>query len=395
LGRTDASDAFNKAVGVFKVMHSLNKYQGLRVVPDRDTFESLLECALRSGKVGEIPERAEKVLALMHQQWSSDHDDSVKPDAEIYSKIISAWGKTSRRDACDRLEALLDQMQLTQIQPNRQCFTNAMVAYRKHGRPEKVQAQFDAMTKAWKDDGDSNISPESSHLPHFPIYVTLLESWADAGQAARANTILELLLAENAAGRIKGLPNTRHFSSVIRAWVGSSQTDAAEQAETLLNKMEYLSLPNSAASSRTTSKKKYPCRPDADTYASVISAHAISGKAGAAERADELLKRLETIYSETGDEKCRPTLNVYSEVLRAHLLAGSVSSTDNNNNTTLMRVKVLLDSMKSLPDLDWQNQGKSVCAKVTESIKQSEIPERHALVSLVGDIIRERLGPAH
>lgn len=121
-------------------------------------------------------------------------------------------------------------------------------------------------------------------------------------------------------------PNHYSFGIVINGWAKISQTShtAAQRAEDLLQRMEQL----------YTSGKCTWIKPDVVKYTSCIHAWAKSRKRGSAHRAEKILRRMEQLYYLQGDASVKPNAVTYAAVIDAWCRNRQRNPNPNNNNNT-------------------------------------------------------------
>lgn len=143
-------------------------------------------------------------------------------------------------------------------------------------------------------------------IPNRFAYTAVMSSLAKAGQAEKAEIILNDMMDAYASGNLDLKPDTVAFSSVMDGWARLSSVDkpkCAERAMVLLERMKELELEGMG--------------PNARTYTSVLTALAKSGTWDACERARRLLNEMEVEYEE-GNAVLRPSTIHYNTVLNAY-----------------------------------------------------------------------------
>jgi pentatricopeptide repeat protein len=210
--------------------------------------------------------------------------------------------------------------------------------------------------------GDSNAAP------NFPVYTTLLQAWAKAGEPARAGEVLAAMVRKFETGHLDRQPNTRSFNTVLQAWGRSTQLDAADKAEEGLDSMHSL-----ATSGRLN------VRPDLFTYSCAISAHVRAGRPDSAERAHKLLQRLKVLHAETGDAACRPDLRVYADMVCVW--------TNSRSPQAANRIEELFLELSQMGGPSWREQGLIACRRMLEALSNCPLPERVQLVERLVDVM--------
>jgi hypothetical protein len=98
-------------------------------------------------------------------------------------------------------------------------------------------------------------------------------------------------------------PDVRTWAFVLRAWTRSKQPDAAENAQRVLDKMEYRYM-----------KGLSQIRPNFVCYTTVMGAWGYSKSSNALDKMEQILKRMEDSYEETLEPEIRPNTVSYVTV---------------------------------------------------------------------------------
>lgn len=276
----------------------------------------------------------------------------LTPDIICYTTVINAFGKSDGRGYAQEAEnILLDVVHNRHrygIQPDARLFSSTIRAWataaKKMGNPK---ARFEAAERAESilrlmaelsqelEDGDSmkgkggdDIATEETAFPEGKNYLVpttrtynaCLNAWArsDVREAApRAQALLDEMLApilqndEQANNSVKGYvppPDRLSFNITIASWARSFEKDAAVRGEALFDRMYEL---------YHSGRLGEEIKPQADTYTSVINAHARSrGRTGQTANARRLLDVMINKYS-NGEEDFAPNMMAYTSVLNA------------------------------------------------------------------------------
>ncbi|KAL3937696.1 MAG: hypothetical protein SGBAC_007244 [Bacillariaceae sp.] len=165
-------------------------------------------------------------------------------------------------------------------------------------------------------DDDGNIIVPSLGLKvKTKTFHFLIDAWAFSGEVDAADQALTLLDRMEELEDINCLsnvrPNVRSYTKAINAVARSMRPDAGEIADGVLEKMENLS----------SSGANPLAKPNAFTYTAVIEAHANSGASGAAEKSEEVLDTMIRKF-ENGDEDVTPTSRSFNAVINAYGKSG-------------------------------------------------------------------------
>jgi pentatricopeptide repeat protein len=139
------------------------------------------------------------------------------------------------------------------------------------------------------------------------LSTAVISAYARAGNAERAEALLDTMLKDYQRGNKSAKPDFKSFDIVINAWAGWGDKDPspmdAWQAEKVLRRM-WLLHDNGGLKQ---------VRPTADVYKRIIVAYKKAGNPG---RAEMMLSEMEQYY-ERGQLNERPTKQLYQAVINA------------------------------------------------------------------------------
>jgi pentatricopeptide repeat protein len=101
----------------------------------------------------------------------------------------------------------------------------------------------------------------------------VINAYAKAGNADRAEAILEEMYQDYQQGNDDAKPNVRSFSTVLSAWAKSRSAKGAERAEMIFLRMKKLS-----------ESGKFDTKPNVISYSILLDCWAKSSSRGSAER---------------------------------------------------------------------------------------------------------------
>jgi pentatricopeptide repeat protein len=168
---------------------------------------------------------------------------------------------------------------------------------------------------------------------------TVIDAWArtpSPDSATRAENILVMLDAWHKEGLLhKVQATTSSYNSIINAWCLSGRRDTTENAERILTLLE----DNDTLS------------PDSWSYASVINAYAKESAHNfdAANKAEELLKRMHQKYQAYPEESVAPSVRCFNAVLDAH-----ANSKEKDAGKRAMKLLSIMEDFYELGKSDFQ-----------------------------------------
>jgi pentatricopeptide repeat protein len=181
------------------------------------------------------------------------------------------------------------------------------------------------------DDAKDSTPPGTAQLGrHMKVekktFHFLLDAWAFSGELDAAEQAMTLLQRMEDLGQFGSSmtamtaiqPDVRSYTKAINAIARQASLTAGEDAEDLLEKMRNLS----AAASHTNPELAASIKPNTFTYTAVIQAYANSGAPGSPQRAEALIERM-IDKCQRGDDSVRPTARTFNAVIHAYGKAGN------------------------------------------------------------------------
>lgn len=291
------SDAGLLAEEVFKEMQG---YKGLDIHPNRASYTLKINCWAASGD-SQTGEQADRILEEMEQLAAAGHPE-MKPDAITIS--------------------------------------NAIHAHAKCGNPVKAEALLKQMLADYSN-GNSRMRPT---LQTINMFLASLAKANTKDHAEKADAYLrEMLAFQDSLSSFDLQPDAVTFTTVISAWANSGDPKAAERAKALFREAEMLSqspdhklvldagfyrsviracalsgdviIAESLLQDIVDGDEFGNVKPDRFMYLALLEAYSKSDLMDAAEKAEALLIRMNTLAEETGNSSINPDSACYRFVL--------------------------------------------------------------------------------
>jgi len=309
-------DGCDKAMTLLDRMEEMYYKYGEKspVCPDVRSYTKVINALSRS-KRKDSANLAEQLLYKMERVAESGENPSAKPNTYTYTAAIEAQANSGMEGSPEKAEELLERMISKHqngdpgVLPNARCFNAAISAYAKsaqHGAAQQAEILFDRLDGLYMS-GLEEAKPNSFN------YNSLINAWANCPDqedengvcsARKAQEILERMEQCYAAGDEFCKPTTVSYNAVIDAYAKSKQEEAAERAEQVLRRMGALY------------KEGADIKPNTRSFNTVINAWAKSGREDAAEKAQDLLDMMTRLYDE-GNNAVRPDAHSYCTVINA------------------------------------------------------------------------------
>lgn len=260
--RDQREHAVKRAEALFREMR-----EARNISPNVHAYTGLLNVYGRSGR----SRKAHAFLEACLDEYDRTGDLRMKPTVVTFTAILNAWSKGSNApEAPEKAHELLHRMKDEYgIEPNAFSYSSVLDCYSRSNHP-------DAATKAlclFRD-----MREVAGLEPNVYTCSNVLKAMARGGMVEEAEALL-LALVHDKGVRAKLGPHA--FSSVLYGWSKAKQRDAPERAEALLVEMQELYR-----------RKMINGPPNSVCWNNVLACWAHSDLPGAAQRADDLLKRI-------------------------------------------------------------------------------------------------------
>jgi pentatricopeptide repeat protein len=284
---------------------------------DEEVIEDIFPLLLWWGKTETVDgaTTVEKLLERLEKEVEAGNDLLTLCNKH-YTVAVDAWGKSGHEDSAKNAERILRKMEEMGksnplIAPTRVTYNAVMHAHSKVGEIQRASEILDFMINTSELEPITNdynvllganarlgqarqsedvlkrmvdrcreLGEECECAPDLYSYNMLLDAWAkstEPGRGKRAEDILETLDAKSKSGEFQWKPDVRTYSAAINAVVHSREANAIGRAESILAQAESRGID-----------------PDAYLHSSLLDAYAMSTAIGSAEKAEDLLEKLET-----------------------------------------------------------------------------------------------------
>jgi pentatricopeptide repeat protein len=299
--------------------------------PDFVSYTIVLRAWSKSGSVA-APERAEAILARMWELFNSSKEDGshwqTKPNAISYTTVLHCWALSRDEKGADRAESLFQEMKRiasdegdSDLAPNTMSYNAILDAHARRGNAERAEALLEEMYTEYSR-GNENTKPDL--VSYNSVLNAMSKSLTDKAPE-RAEIIIKKMWELYESGLFPTKPDAISYTCLIECWAISRRRDAPEQAERLLVEMK--------------KNIKSGIRPNSRTYSSVMKAWSRhSGPQGLA-RVIILLDEMLTL-SAKGDRGVRPDVRTFNLVLAMIAFSGLPDQ--------LERIDMVLGKMEAL-----------------------------------------------
>jgi pentatricopeptide repeat protein len=284
---------------------------GRQMKVDKKTFHFLLDGWAFSNQE-DAPDQAKKLLSRMvdlSRINNKYHQLDMQPDVRSYTKTINAIARHASPDAGHESEAILlnlkDSYQnqpnpeaAALLKPNSYTYTAVIQAHCNSGAPNSADTAAEWIEKMVDkyQRGDDEVQPTAK------AFNAILCAYGKAGLAERAQAVFDRMERLHASGMARAKPNTFHYNALISAYAAATGEGSAQRAEQVLGKMQDL----------YHTAKDPDVKPTTVSFNAVIDAYAKSGEDGAAQKAEQVLRRLSD-YAKPNTRSFNSIINAWAK----------------------------------------------------------------------------------
>jgi len=333
--RSGRPDAEVRAIELLNKMETLSTKKGNVLEPTVRTYNAVLTALARAGQ-------GEKAQALLERMFRLN----VTPNVHCYSNVITAYANSTPPNPGAALDVLRRMKQHSDCKPNVISYSSAISAFAKVGDPYQAKPLLDEMVDISQSENDIKMMPnivtinsvleafanaqsfESAERaeeflyaiptnyaniqPDVVSFSTVMLAWANLGEGARAERILEKMEESfQHSDSEKMCANVVSYTTAIKAWSKSDDIDAPAHVERILNKMH----------DHFKHGKKH-LKPNQITITTAISAYTHARYEGKfAPKAQQLLYEMIQEY-EAGNRSMKPQKPAFNMVRNALIKRG-------------------------------------------------------------------------
>ena len=325
--RSKNRNAWKRCINILDHMMELTDAGETAVKPNERTWNTVLNCFANSGKTKLAEEYIQKFMQASKESkvhgkpnvrtwntllasclkkrdvqtakrfWKAMKDSGVKADVVSYNTLLNCYARSSKpgRYVKDMEKTFRQMNQDQSVKPNRISYLALINFWIGMGKVEKAESILKDMCR--------NHAINGMLEPDRDLFHNVLTAWSDKSSPRKAEALLFMMMELNERHGFDISPTVETYNRLLNAWAKSKETSAGERADSILRQMESFSL---AAGHDSVS-------PDIISYNSVLNAWANSGDATAVTRIEHLI--LEMIMK--GNPKLTPNIVSYGTWLKA------------------------------------------------------------------------------
>ena len=241
--------------------------------------------------------RETRDLRKANSFWRAMKKSGVQPDIVSYNTILTCYARASKYIYPTRdINRIFGQLQEEKdLSPNRITYLALLNASIEAGQPRETE-------KILKEICVNSSNEASAVQPDRDMFHRALVAWSRNGSPLRAEALLQTMVELHDRHRFDLKPTVETFNRLLDAWAKSEETDSGERAEQILRRMQELAVGGDDE-----------VAPDVVSYNTVINAWANSLDPTALTRIEHLI--MEMILK--GNPKLTPTEASYGTWLKA------------------------------------------------------------------------------
>ena len=299
--------------------HMVHSYQAGNeaVKPDAVFCDTVLAACSRSP---DNADRAETILEQM-RELSETGDFDTQPTVKSYSSVLSCLSKLMTPDSAERAKAILSEMEdplqkgEDSIKPNLVTYSIVLKAVANAG---DLAAAEQLLSKIYETSSKENNNATKIILQALRLTLKGCAKSQDFDAAHRASTILSKFQKLSDESRLDAHPDFACYENVLFCWARSVSEEAGERAEALLRDMQTRF--NTGGKAR---------KPTSKHFLAAIQAHANTGDG---DQAEALFNQMYGEYM-MGNEPMRPDTQVFNAILFAWSVSSSPNAVDRAEKT--------------------------------------------------------------
>ncbi len=340
----------------------------LEIQPNVVTFTAVINAWARSRR----PDAAERAEAILHwmlelsstpisstgKSSASDYNPSVeikdeidlveflfiKPNCIAFNAAITAWIRSSTKDAHKQAERLMNQLwdlymtsgEDPELKPTARTFNlviNSIARSREPRCGDRAASLLNKMEDLYTA-GDDEMKPEAQTFGAI-INAYANDSPNDPQSTDKAARILQEMNSLYQMGYEGVKPNTFVYNACLNAFAKSEGN--AHQATQLLEMMEL-----------QYAKGDLSLKPDVISYSTCINAHANSRTVESGPMADSVLKRMTQRYLIEGDVGVKPNAVAYTATIKAWMTSAAAAQVGNDSSIVRQTADRALEILTSM-----------------------------------------------
>ena len=313
--------------------------------PDVQLFNSCLHVYAKCSPYNDAAsDRAESLLQQMIKY-------EVQPDSSSFSSVLHSWAVCPKPGAAERAEAILEHMIVSEkVQVNVTCFNVCIDAWAKARRPQKAESLLRRMFQLHQLGKGHSVQPDSIS------FNSAMFAWAKS-QHPKAAQNAERLLEQMTTHGIS--PTQESFNAVLEAWSLTPNSGGKVQAM-----LEHLETRHAQGQDSV--------RPDKIAYLFAIRAWGNTQLARAPEKAQSILRRMQSMTQVSGQSELTPCVVIYSAVIDAWSKSQRRDSSD--------RALKLLREMQAESDLKVSPNTITFNSVISSLASQGKVDEAQLLL---------------
>jgi Pentatricopeptide repeat domain/PPR repeat len=286
-----------------------------------------------------LTDATQKAHGLLEHMENGDYD-YPEPNGASYDSVLQCWARIpDDPQALENAPMLLTRMKKKQLQTTLLSYQSVISILAAHGEASLADRLLTNLVQDYGAQFDAQLKPT---LAPFETVLLAYTKWCHADAAPQAASLLNQMSELYESGILERPPDVWSYNFVLKCWMHSTHSNAADQAFMVLEKMQADGVSPDIATLNTilnivantagpTQAETYlnqiyqayledPIRnpaPDVISFGTVLKAWASKKAPESAERAQALLLRLQNLH-ESGWSNCQPDHSIFSSVMKCY-----------------------------------------------------------------------------
>jgi len=170
-------------------------------------------------------------LARFEKHWHHMISMGTEPDEVAYAALLLAWARSGRKDAGQRVQALLEASEVARA--SSLCYNISIEAWGRSGEPDRGEEQL------WKIMQIQQEQSTTSKAIDYSSFLAAIRGWSFSGRAEaieRAERLVDWMQKLHDTGHTNMKPDGHVYSAALLAW-SKAGPEAGPKVERLLRRM--------------------------------------------------------------------------------------------------------------------------------------------------------------
>ena len=284
--------------------------QSRHVSPDRVSYMMAISAWIHSkhSTVKDGPIHAYHLLQEMIQLYREGNNLQVRPDAAIFSHVMTGLARMGEAEKVNHLMTQLEELhefsgRIFELEPTVECFQAQILANAKGGSCQKAQALLDDLVQEALANG--------SALPKRGYFVDLLVGWSKlenrlVGSEQAEKVLFQMIDVAQKSGDRSLLPDSKCIERVLSNWSKTNHDSSIRHVDSIITTLERMYQETGLVELRPTGRALEVALTAWSRFPHIREAP---------ERAQDIVHQMERRAAAEGNVSMRPTRGAYTTLM--------------------------------------------------------------------------------